>query len=448
MNGVADPAKVGPTWVRWRIVVLLMALSYISWLLRVSMSVAYDEKIKDDLGITPQAMGYVYSALLLIYALCMTPGGWFIDRRGSRKALTVMGFGLAVFCALTGLVGFSSHLLPYLPAGVTLAALSLVLFLLIRSVMGVFAAPMYPASAQSIAHWLPFRQRGWANGLVQGSAALGIASTPLVVGSLISWVDWPQTFFLVAVATGLVAILWALYATDRPEQHPAVNAAERDLIAVDPVPSPEVVSSGLLARSRWRLLRNRSLVCLTLSYAAVGYFEYLFFFWMDYYFKDQLHLPDGVRRVYGGIIFLAMALGMMCGGRVSDRLVRNYGYRLGRAIVPVGGLLVGAIFLLLGVTVEQPAWIVVCFSIALGGVGSTEAPTWTTAQELGGRQGGTAAGICNTGGNAGGLLAPVLTPLIAEYFHWKVAIAVGSAVCLAGVVLWIWINPHERVVEN
>src|SRR5262249_39259229 len=142
MNGVADPAKVGPTWVRWRIVALLMSLSFLSWLLRVSMPVAYDEKIKDDLGIDPTAMGYVYSALLFSYAICMTPGGWFIDRRGTRMALSVMGFGLAVFCALTGLVGFSSHLLPHLPASVTIGGLSLVLFLVIRTVMGVFAAPM------------------------------------------------------------------------------------------------------------------------------------------------------------------------------------------------------------------------------------------------------------------------------------------------------------------
>src|SRR5438552_16609236 len=105
MIGVPDPntairtdlPKPTATWVRWRIVALLMALSYVSWFLRVGMSVAYDERIKDVLGIPPQAMGYVYSAFLLAYMLCMTPGGWLIDRWGPRAALTVMGFGLVLF---------------------------------------------------------------------------------------------------------------------------------------------------------------------------------------------------------------------------------------------------------------------------------------------------------------------------------------------------------------
>src|SRR5207302_1606043 len=155
------------------------------------------------------------------------------------------------------------------------------------------------------------------------------------------------------------------------------------------------------------------LVCLTLSYATVGYCEYLFFFWTNSYFKDKLNLVDWVRQLCVGIPFLAMALGMACGGWLSDLTVRLFGYRTGRAVVPVAGLLVGAVFVMLGTVMKEPAAIVACFAVALAGVGSTEAPTWTTAVELGGRRGGLAAGICNTGGNAGGLVAPTLTPFIA-----------------------------------
>jgi MFS family permease len=169
---------------------------------------------------------------------------------------------------------------------------------------------------------------------------------------------------------------------------------------------------------------------------------------MDYYFKDQLRLPDEQRRLYAGIPFLMMAAGMASGGWLSDALVRTYGYRTGRAIVPVVGMLTGAVFLLLGIAGKQPEWIVVCFAIALAGVGSAEAPTWTTAQELGGRRGGMAAGLCNTGGNAGGLIAPVLTPWVGTHFGWPTAIGVGAAVCLMGVVLWGWIDPRERVAAD
>ena len=448
MNGVADPAKVAPTWVRWRIVMLLMALSYVSWFLRVGISVAYDERIKYVFPIDETTMGMVYSAFFFAYMLCMTPGGWLIDRWGARTALALMGFGLVLFGALTGLVGASPKLLAQLPAEVRIVGFSiltpLLLFLVIRSLMGVFAAPMYPAAANSVSQWIPFRRRGWANGLIQGSASLGIASVPLVVSTLIIWFDWPQTFLILAVGTGLLTILWALYATDHPEQHHGVNSAERDLIAADRPPTTPTALRG-----NWlQLLRNRSLVCLTLCYAAVGYFEYLFFFWMNHYFKEELKLPLEVRQTYDAIPLVAMAVGMMCGGWISDRLVRAYGYRFGRAIVPVTGMLLGAGFLVLGITFTNPEAVVACFAVALGGVGSAESPIWTSAVELGGRRGGTAGGICNTGSNAGGLISPTLTPYVAKHFGWQAGIALGSAVCFVGVVLWMWIDPRERIAED
>jgi dipeptide/tripeptide permease len=60
--------------------------------------------------------------------------------------------------------------------------------------------------------------------------------------------------------------------------------------------------------------------------------------------------------------------------------------------------------------------------------------------ELGGRRGGTAAGICNTGGNLGGLLAPLMTPWVSELWGWPWGIGLGSLICLAGATLWVWID--------
>src|SRR5262249_3338944 len=100
-----DAAGTRPTWVRWRIVALLMAMSFMSWFNRLSMPAAYDEQIKNEFSISPEAIGWVYSALLLVYALFMTPGGWFIDRYGPKAALAWMGFGSGLFVVLTGCAG-------------------------------------------------------------------------------------------------------------------------------------------------------------------------------------------------------------------------------------------------------------------------------------------------------------------------------------------------------
>jgi sugar phosphate permease len=448
VNISTDKSVAGqsPTWVRWRIVVLLMALSFVSWFNRVNLPAAYTEQIQKQSQISEEQIGTVYSAFLLVYAVLMTPGGWFTDRFGFRLSLGLMGIGLGVFAALTGATGmlFSGGLL------------LLIALLVIRSMMGAFAVPMYPAGSRAVAHWIPILQRGTANGLVQGAAALGMATTPLVFGLLMDWWDWKVAFLITGLVTAAVGAIWLADARNWPWQHPGVNEAELQVIeegspetarGKDSPPLDESLASS--KTGSWRnLLRNRSLVLLTCSYAAVGYFEYLFFFWMQYYFNSVLKIGTEKSREYSTIILLAMTAGMWIGGWLSDFLVRRWGLRAGRCLVPVGGMLAGAVLLIVGIQAEDPNWIVTWFALALACIGATEAPQWTISVALGGRRGAMAAGIFNTGGNLGGMLAPVVTPWVKEGLGWSWAIALGSIVCLIGACLWLWIDPQERVAEG
>jgi MFS family permease len=79
-------------------VALLMSLCFISHLNRISMSVAGDARIMKQYDITPEEMGWVYSAFLIVYTVVMIPGGIFIDRYGWRASLVLVGCGSAVFC--------------------------------------------------------------------------------------------------------------------------------------------------------------------------------------------------------------------------------------------------------------------------------------------------------------------------------------------------------------
>jgi MFS family permease len=228
MNHPAGPtlaptvdAPTRPTGVRWRVFALLLAFSFMSWFNRVSMPAAYDERIKDELGISEEAIGWVYSALLFAYMLFMTPGGWLADRAGPRRALALMGFGSALFVALTGAVGFVAHS----------AATVVLLLLIVRAAMGVFTAPIYPASGRALLHWLPPRQRAGANGAVMGAALLGIACTYFGFGALLDQFDWPAAFLITGGVTAVLAVVWTCYATDWPGQHAAVNDAELRWIA-------------------------------------------------------------------------------------------------------------------------------------------------------------------------------------------------------------------------
>jgi MFS family permease len=199
-------------------------------------------------------------------------------------------------------------------------------------------------------------------------------------------------------------------------------------------------------------LANRSLMLLTVSFAAVGYFEYLFFYWMEHYFNQELGMSTSQSRNYTSVPMLAMAAGMFLGGWLSDQLSVRLPARVGRVIVPMGGMLFSAVFLGLGVVAAvnamQPIWIVVAFSLAMAALGGSEATFWSTAVELGGRRGGTAAAILNTGGNAGGVLSPVLTPWIGERYGWPYALGLAGALCVLGAALWLGVRTGQTTRDE
>ena len=106
-----------------------------------------------------------------------------------------------------------------------------------------------------------------------------------------------------------------------------------------------------------------------------------------------------------------------------------------------------AALLVLGIRASEPLWIVTWLAMALGVLGLAEGPFWVTAVEVGGNRGGLSAGIFNMGGNAGGIAAPIVTPWVSDAlgFGWQWGIGIGGAVCLAGAVMWLWIDPTEVV---
>jgi MFS family permease len=411
-----------PAAIRWSIVFLLMTIALISHVNRVSIATAGDTRIMEQFHISPTRMGVVYSAFLLTYTLFMIPGGLLIDRLGTRPALMLVCFGSALFVALTGVVGLCSG-----------SARSLFLGLLVvRGLMGVVSAPLHPACARTVGHWVPPRSRSRINGMINGSALVGIAATPPGFGALIDRWSWPVAFLIMSVVTLVLALVWTACAREHPEGSSTVQEDPRQ----------DGLASG--AGVWFALLRHRSLMLLTIVYGTIGYFQYMFFYWMSYYFETVLHLPEQRSHFYAAIPPLAMAVGMPLGGWISDRLEHARNTAGSRKIVPMFGMLAGAVLLIGGVSASEPAWIVTWFALALGAVGMAEGPSWATAIELGGRRGGSSAALFNTGGNAGGILAPIITPRIGETLGWGYAVSLGALICLAGLVLWIWIDPHAK----
>ncbi len=348
---------------------------------RIGISVAGDEWIIPRYGVPADRMGMVYSAFLLFYTLAMLPGGWFIDRFGPRTALMVLCFGSTVFVAFTGAVGL-------LASGAMSVWLGLIV---IRSLLGLTNAPLHPGSARMVFETLPPQSRAMANGMVTFAACLGIALTYLVFGTLIDLFDWPFAFVISGGVTFIVALVWTYGTRQASEQADSVGASSR----------ARFNPSALLP-----VLRRRSVVCLTLSYAAYGYFQYLFFYWVGYYFKTIQQQDAHVARGYSTIITLAMGVGMLSGGWLSSRVPVTFSPRARRMLIPVVGMIASGVVFELGLLGSGPRMTLLAFTVSAGLLGLCEAGFWTSVVELGSPFGGTAAGLMNTGGNAGGTLSP------------------------------------------
>src|SRR5262249_34060047 len=140
------------------------------------------------------------------------------------------------------------------------------------------------------------------------------------------------------------------------------------------------------------LFTNRNLMLLTFAYGALGYFQYIFFYWMYYYFGEVLRLGSRTSAVYTTILFLTEGALMPMGGFVSDRLTVRYGAQFGRRVVPISGLTLAAI-LLYGGTNSSGFLAVACFSLAFGFAACCEGPFWATVTEMSGERLGRASSI-------------------------------------------------------
>src|SRR5678816_1314823 len=174
------------TRVRWFLVFWMFILSVVAFLDRVNISIA-GSSIADAYRLSNVQLGNIFSALLVGYALFQAPGGRLADRFGPRRLLAGGVVWWGIFTGLTALV----------PANVSHA---LLLFIVIRFLLGVGEAVVYPASNQFVARWIPAQERGIANGWIFAGVGVGAGLSPPLITYLMVRYGWRMSFWACAVA--------------------------------------------------------------------------------------------------------------------------------------------------------------------------------------------------------------------------------------------------------
>ena len=427
-----------PTFVRWRVLLLLAVVSFVSYLLRGNLSIAAPRMIA-DLGLTEIQWGWVMSAFPLGYALFQFPGGVWGGRVGPRKALALITVAWGVLIAISSVVP---------AAGMTSTATILAALITVQFLVGVAHAPVFPVVAASIEHWFPVGRWAFPNGLTSSGLTIGLAVTASALPWLIGAHGWRAAFIMLAPFGFAAAALWWWYARDRPSQHRSTNAAEVALISTgrDPAELADAIGVDPNASPAWlRVLKSRDALLVTLSYSCMNFVFYVVFSWGFYYLVKVRGFSEQDAGFLTSAQWLAAGVGAALGGWACDRLCRRLGLRWGCRWPIVVGMLASAA-LLLGVAFHPRAdaaavMLGLCFFFNQ----TTEGPYWATATAVGGRHAGAAGGLMNTGANLMGFVNALLLAVVADAFGWKAAIAIGAGFAVVGVVLILLVRADHQI---
>ncbi len=396
----------------WPLVGLLGVTATAGYICRVNLSTAA-VLLMEELSLSQVAMGQVFSAFLLGYALCQIPAGAVADRIGAKRTLTAAAFCWAALTVALGAVGFPA--LPIAPV---------MLLLVLRFLLGAAEAPTYPGSAAGIARWVPPAQRGRATGIVIASIGLGSALAPPLVSSVMVTWGWRAALAISALPALAAALVWT-----RVNEPPS------------PIVSKRAAADDALPPRR----RGSSFVLLTLSYSLQGYLGYIFVFWLYLYFVQERKFGLLEGAWVASLPWVLSIVSIPLGGFLSDRLAEGrLGPVWGRRVVPMVGLGLSGILTSVGAHTESAFVAVGALALATAFVLSVEGPFWATMMGLAGPKSGTAGGIMNMGSNLGGLVSPLLTSLLAERIGWESALHLAGFLGILAAALWLGIDPARE----
>lgn len=411
-----------PTRRRYITLLMIFITVVICYVDRANLAVA-SAHIQQEFGISKAEMGYVFSAFAWLYTLCQIPGGWFLDRVGSRLTyfIAILGWSVA-----TLLQGFASGLLSLIG---------------LRAITGIFEAPAFPTNNRLVTSWFPEQERASAVGFYTSGQFVGLAFlTPLLI-----WIQELLSWHWVFIITGGIGIIWSLVwikVYRAPSQSKGINQAELEYIRaggamVDGDAPGEKSARVKLTAADWKLVFHRKLCGVYLGQFAVTSTLWFFLTWFPNYLTQEKHIAALTAGFMTTVPFLAAFVGVILSGMVADRLVRS-GRSLGfaRKTPIICGLLISTCIMGANYT-NDPLWIMVLMALAFFGNGFASI-TWSLVSSLAPvRLIGLTGGMFNFIGGLGGITVPLVVGYLAQDYGFAPALVYISAVALIGALSYI-----------
>ncbi len=416
--------------IRWVLIGWIFVLSAVGYLDRVNISIA-GGAIMRDFHFSKVQFGIIQSFFVGAYALFQAPAGRLADRLGPRiiLALAVIWWG-----AFTSFITF-----------VPLVSAAFAMIIAVRFGLGVGEAVMYPAANKIVAAWIPSHERGLANGLIFAGVGFGAGVTPPLIANIMTQYGWRASFWFSSCIGLAAGAVWYLLGRDTPREHPWVNKPEAEFIESG-LPAPEVVSKSTLS---WgQIFSNKDLMIVTLSYFTYGYAAFIFFGWFYIYLNDVRGVDLKKSGWLSTLPFIAMAVGSLLGGWVSDLLSKKQGKRIGRCYLAAAAIGLSAILIALGTRIADTNIAVIYLAAGAGALYLSQSSFWSVSADIGKKSAGSASGVMNMGAQTGSAITATLTPYIGTHFGWNASFLVAAALCACGAAAWLFVNPIESHSEE
>jgi ACS family D-galactonate transporter-like MFS transporter len=411
--------------VRHGVLVVLCLMYFVAYVDRVNISVAAP-MIRREFGLTPTALGLVFSAFAYPYAAMQIFGGWLSDRFGPRLVLALLSILWAAGTVLTGLSWGVASLVAC------------------RVLVGLGEGGAFPTATRALTYWMPTAERGFAQGAVHASARLGGAVTPPLVLAIVVSSGWRAAFLVLGSVSVLWTLLWTLSFRNRPDEHPAIIAQEldqlRDVLSAAPPPS---------GRTPWRALISH-MWPVTLVDFCYGWSLWVFLTWLPTYLVEARGFDLNGLAIMTMLPLLAGVVGDALGGMLSDMLYRHTGnLRLARVGVLVVGLLGAFAFIVPAARMASPQASVYALAAAFFFLELTNAAIWALPIDIAGPFAGTAGGMMNTGFGIAGMISPVVFGMIIQRTgRYDIPFMISAALLVIGAGAALLIDPMRTIFDS
>ncbi|SMG55705.1 MFS transporter, ACS family, D-galactonate transporter [Paraburkholderia susongensis] len=425
---------VRTTRVRFLMLFLVFVGTVINYVDRANLSVAAP-LLKHEFGLGPVEIGVLFSAYAWTYVIANIPGGWVVDRFGSR---VMYALAVLIWSGFTVAQGFAGRF-------ATIFGL--------RLGVGVAEAPTFPVNNRVVSIWFTQRERGTATSVYLVGQYIGMAAfTPMLFWIAHSF-GWRAIFW----ATGVIGIIWSgvwylLYRD--PEACSWVSEAELAYIREGGalVGSHRVASGAQKQKFPWRKLAtvfsNRQIIAICMGKFASLSSLYFFLTWFPSYLISERHMTVLKAGGVTAVPFVAASIGVVAGGLLSDWLLRR-GASVGAARktpIITGLLLVPTMTLSLLTDSNTVVIAIMSFAFFAQGVASA---SWSLIGDIAPKSMiGITGGAVNFAGNLSGIVTPIAIGFILREtgsFGW--ALGLISLFAVLGALAYTFLLGEVKRIE-